>query len=136
MRGTLAAVPGERVRAPDILPLDVEQVERYLIAPTKLQQREIAWETSGLQEVSLPDRYGPPNLPSYVTYQAIGPRFQATIKDVKIESGSPQVRLADVAVQVRAAGHLLGTATFDLEPAGPAPVTWNCRRLTNWSTSA
>jgi hypothetical protein len=117
VRGTLAAVPGERVRAPDILPLDVEQVERYLVAPTKLQQREIAWETSGLQEVSLPDRYGPPNFPSYVTYRAIGPRFQATIKDVKIESGSPQVRLADVAVQVRADGSVFGTATFDLEPA-------------------
>jgi hypothetical protein len=99
---------GERVRAPDIVPLDVRFAERYLVAPTKVHQQQIAWETSGLQAGALPDGYDRPIPPAAVTYRAVAPRFQATIRDVRLEAGTPHVALADVCVTYAADGTVLG----------------------------
>ncbi|MCY2996376.1 MAG: hypothetical protein NTY19_52295 [Planctomycetota bacterium] len=118
VRGAISTAPGERVRAPDILPLDVDHAQRYLVAPTRIKQRQIAWETSGLVPASLPTDYVSPPLPSYISYRAPKPRFQATIKDVKVESGSARVRFADLRVDCGPEGGWRGVATFDLEPAG------------------
>ncbi len=118
VRGTLSATTGERVRAPDIVPLDVGRAERYLIAPTSVQNRQIAWETRGLQAATLPAGYGEPDIESYVCYRAVPRRFQATIKDVQLESGIPRVTLTDIHIDFDRDGSVLGVATFDLEPAG------------------
>ncbi len=122
VRGTLSASAGERVRAPDIVPLDVVRADRYLVAPTKVQRQQIAWETSGLQATRLPSRYET-KLESYVAYavqdrQGRFQRFQATIRDVQPESGAASVHLADIHVDCNDDGRILGLATFDLEPAG------------------
>ena len=119
VRGTLAASAGERVRAPDIVPLDVVRADRYLVAPTKVQRQQIAWETSGLQATRLPSGYET-ELESYVAYavQDRRNRFQATIRDVQAESGAASVHLADIHVDCNDDGCILGLATFDLEPAG------------------
>jgi hypothetical protein len=118
IRGRLAAAAGERIRAPDVVPLDVRYAERYLVAPTRVHQQQIAWETSGLQAAALPDGYEPSPPASAVVYRAVDPRFQATIRDVKLEAGTPHVSLADVHLTCQAEGTVLGVAAFDLEPAG------------------
>jgi len=117
IRGTLSAT-GERIRAPEITLLDVDRADRYLIAPTRIQNRQIAWETSGLQARTLPPGFGEPDLESYVSYRAGPSRFQAVIKDVQPKSGVPRVALADIHVDFDRDGSVLGVATFDLEPAG------------------
>ncbi len=117
VRGALSASAGEQIRAPDIVPLDVVQADRYLVAPTHVQRQQIAWETSGVQEAPLPSGYQP-NLKSFVSY-VVGDRFRATITDVQAESGiEASVHLADVHADVSDDGGILGLATFDLEPAG------------------
>lgn len=116
VRGALSASTGERIRAPDIVPLDVTNADRYLVVPSKLQRQQIAWETSGLQEAPLPRGYQS-ELESYVSY-VLGDRFQATIKDVQPEPSMASVQLVDVHVDCSDEGDIVGVATFDVEPAG------------------
>lgn len=122
VRGALSASAGERVRAPDIVPLDVARLDRYLVAPTNVQGQQIAWETSGLQEARPPSGYVP-ELESYVSYYVVQDRFQATIRDVQSESGMARVHLTDIRVDCSDDGGILGLATFDLEPAGLSDCT-------------
>jgi hypothetical protein len=116
--GKLALSHGERVRAPDIVPLDVGRADRFLIVPTELQNRHFEWETSGMRAVELPADYAVPQYRSFVAYQVTAPSFQATMNEVKRDSGSPQVRLADIHISCHDHHSLFGLAVFDIEPAG------------------
>ncbi len=116
--GRLSTPQGETVQAPDIIPLDVETADRYVCAPTQINQQGIAWKTSGLREISeLPAGFEVPAGPHKI-FVATQPRFRATIADVQPTSGPPQVVLADLAVTCGSDGELAGTATFDLQPSG------------------
>ena len=116
--GRLSTPQGETVQAPDIIPLDVEAADRYVCAPTQINQQGIAWKTSGLREISeLPAGFESPSGPHKI-FVATQPRFRATIADVQTTSGPPRVVLADLVVTCGPAGELAGTATFDLQPSG------------------
>jgi len=118
--GKLATPQGGAVQALDIVPLDVDAFDRYLCAPTQINQQGIAWKTSGLREiVALPAGFEPPSGP-HKTYFATQPRYQATIEDVQPSSGRPRVVLADLDVLCASDGVLAATATFDLQPSGVA----------------
>ncbi len=118
LSGKLATPQGGAVGAPDIVPLDVDAAERYLCAPTQINQQGIAWKTSGLREIAeLPAGFEPPSGP-HKTYLATQPRYQAAIEDVQPSSGRPRVVLADLQVTCATDGELAGTATFDLQPSG------------------
>jgi len=120
VQGPLATPQGGAVQAPDIIPLDVGAADRYLCAPTQINQQGIAWKTSGLREIApLPADFEPPAEP-HKTYLATQPRYQATIEDVQPSSGQPRVVLADLDVLCTAGGDLAATATFDLQPSGAA----------------
>ena len=120
VQGPLATPQGGAVQAPDIIPLDVGVADRYLCAPTQINQQGIAWKTSGLREIApLPAGFKPPAEP-HKTYLATQPRYQATIEDVQPSSGRPRVVLADLDVLCTAGGDLAATATFDLQPSGAA----------------
>jgi hypothetical protein len=116
--GKLATPQGEAVQAPDIIPLDAQAAERYLCAPTQINQQGIAWKTSGLREIAeLPAGFQPPSGPHQV-FVATQPRFRATIADVQSSPGLPRIVLADIHVTCSSDGNLAGTATFDLQPSG------------------
>jgi hypothetical protein len=118
LSGRLSTPQGESVQAPDIIPLDVEAADRYVCAPTRINQQGIAWKTSGLREISeLPAGFNSPSGPHKI-FVATQPRFRATIADVQTASGPPRVVLADLLVTCGPAGELAGTATFDLQPSG------------------
>jgi hypothetical protein len=120
VQGQLATPQGGAVQAPDIIPLDIDAADRYLCAPTQINQQGIAWKTSGLREIAaLPAGFEPPAEP-HKTYFATQPRYQATIEDVQPSSGQPRVVLADLEITCAADGELAGTAIFDLQPSGAA----------------
>jgi hypothetical protein len=119
LRSTWQPPDGERMRAPDIRVLDVTTLERFLVVPTRLASQQIAWETSGLQSAALPPELVDASLDiaSKNIFQIVGPRPEATLRDVDRVTGAPQVHLADIFLAWRLDGTCYGVATFDLEPA-------------------
>jgi hypothetical protein len=117
-RGPISSASRERIRVPDVALLDSERIEGFVLLPTRVDQQRIVWERSGLQAKPLPEPLRALRGPADLPYGALRPRFQATIKDIQLESGLAFVRLADHCVELDASGRLLGVSTFDLEPAG------------------
>ena len=117
--GTLQPAADQRVRAPEIRVLDVEEVRCFLVVPTRSARQQIAWETSGLQAVAPPPDVKPleGDAESSATFEVIGPRPQAVLTDVDRSTSAPQVQLAEVSVAWTAPARCYGVASFDLEPA-------------------
>lgn len=124
VRGSLVLGANERGRAPNIVPLDVEHTDRFVVLPTQLDQQRIDWETSGLRPVTL--REAIPNVQvdarNHVAY-AVWSRPRAVIADVQRVAGERQINLADVHVMCQEDGSAFGIATFEIEPAGSASCT-------------
>lgn len=118
LRASLAAMPRERARVPDVVLLDAAAVDAYLVIPSRIDQQTIEWERSGLRAQPLPREFQSLRGPSDVSYEMLRPRFQAAIKDVQFQSSAASVRLADHFLDVDADGRVVGVAAFDLEPAG------------------
>jgi len=121
----LAISPGERVHVPEIVPLDVDRLDRFLVVPTRLQQQPIQWETRGLKSVSRPPDFPETEFApeSFDWYRVVGQRPQARLESVKRGSGVPEVPLADIHVAWQLDGACFGVATFDLKPAGLSGCT-------------
>ncbi|MCH5377823.1 MAG: hypothetical protein JJ992_28035, partial [Planctomycetes bacterium] len=125
LRGPVSATPRERIRVPDVVPLNVDRIDGYVLMPTKVDQQRIVWERSGLQAKGLPESFRSLKGPADISYGTIRPRFQAAIKDIQMESGVAYIRLADHCVDLAADGRVVGVSTFDLDPAGRS----ECRLL-------
>jgi hypothetical protein len=111
----------EGVRAPNISLFDDDQVRRYLLLPTSVDDEQIAWKIAGpLREAAFPDDYsvvaGDPE--SYDCYEIVGPRFQARIQEVERKLGEPRIMLADVHVIANQTDDVFAIASFVMEPAG------------------
>jgi hypothetical protein len=121
LKGVIAAA-GQRVRVPDIRPLGLGSVRRFVLLPTHSNEQQLVWETRGLNVEPLPAGFatGSPQLEIYRTCQVVGETFEATLKSVEKAIGQPHVRLADIAVSSPDGRNGYGTAAFDLEPAGSA----------------
>ena len=117
-RGPISSASRERIRVPDVALLDSQRIENFVLLPTRVDQQRIVWERSGLQAKPLPEPLRSLRGPADLPYGALRPRFQATIKDIQLESGLAFVRLADHCVELDTSGRLLGVSSFDLEPAG------------------
>lgn len=118
--GPLAPAPKGPIAVPNVLPLEMSKVERYVVVPTQVEAQQIVWETSGLQAAPLPleSRGRFPAAEAFAAYQVIGTDFRASIKHVERVSGAPRVRLADIHVTWKVDGACHGLILFDLEPAG------------------
>jgi len=113
IRGPLKTAARERVRSPEIAPLDIQQPRQFLVLPKTLDNQRIAWETSRrLLPITLPDKRE--------AYRISGPNAHATIR--RIDRGEDmshaQVRLQDVHVAWNERGKCYGTVSFDVEPEG------------------
>ncbi|MFW6169685.1 MAG: hypothetical protein ACODAD_04280 [Planctomycetota bacterium] len=129
VRGPLDLGDNGRGRAPNIVPLDAGQFERFFLLPTELDQQRIDWETSGLRLVSSRDVFPGREVDrqeidrqGYVAY-AVYARPRAVISDVQRVAGERQIGLADVHMACRSNGTCFGTVTFQIEPAGQGWVT-------------
>ncbi len=118
LRGPISSVSRERIRVPDVTLLDAQNIESFVLLPSRVDQQRIIWERSGLQAQPLPESLRPLRGPADLPYAALRPRFQATIKDIHLESGRAFVYLADHSLELDAAGNVLGVSIFDLQPGG------------------
>ena len=118
VRGPLSATPRDRVRVPDVVLLDVPDVDSYVVIPSRIDQQTIEWERGGLQAKPLPENFAALRRSWDVSYGTLDPRFQATIKDIQGAVGEAYVRLADYYLDVEPDGRILGVANLDLEPQG------------------
>lgn len=48
------SLAGERIVFPDIAPLGVDELEQFIVVPTRAASQRYVWETSGLQAAELP----------------------------------------------------------------------------------
>jgi hypothetical protein len=113
---------GQRVRVPDVRPLGLGAVRRFVLLPTHSNEQQLVWETRGLNVEPLPAGFAAnsPQLELYRACQVVGETFEATLKSVEKSTGQPHVRLADIAMAFPTVTSGYGTAAFDLEPAGSA----------------
>ena len=113
-------VNSQPVSSPDIELLDVAQLERFLLLPTRIADRQVRWDTSGLVEATLPENMsGGSDADSAEESMLVArPNFHAAIQDVRHVSGTAKVRLEDVRVAFCQDGSYEGVAVFDLQPAG------------------
>jgi hypothetical protein len=122
IRGRVALSAGDRLRAPDILPLRSQQIERFVVLPQHLDAQQISWDIVGLSRATLPEGFvaAGPHAQSDAVYQVAGDRFQASLKAVEPATAAAQVALADIHVVWQNDGSCEGVANFDLEPGGAA----------------
>ncbi|TVS11096.1 MAG: hypothetical protein EA424_24255 [Planctomycetaceae bacterium] len=118
LQGPISSASRERIRVPDVTLLDAQNVESFVLLPTRVDQQRIIWERSGLQAQPLPESLRPLRGPADLPYAALRPRFQATIKDIQLESSLAFVYLADHSLELDADGNVLGVSIFDLQPGG------------------
>ena len=112
------------LNVPDVLPLRVEPLVRYVVLPSQAEGRQFAWDTQGLRAAGLPaNMMAPASLAAPLVYRVEGDSFAAELKAAERVAGAAKVRLADFRVVRAAGGSLHGTATFDLEPAGATSCT-------------
>lgn len=109
---------GQPFRVPDIRPLDVGSLQRYVVVPSHFESQRIAWQTDGLQPVELPDDIDVSiDRRVHLAFRVTSEPFEATLKAVRRVASVPQVRLADILIDLDEQGACRGVALFDLEPA-------------------
>lgn len=125
IRGRVALSAGDRLRAPDILPLRNQQMERFVVLPQSLDLQQVTWDTFGLSRAQLPSELAAdsPNVQSPAVYQVLGERFQASLKAVERVSATARVALADIYVIWQSPDRCQSVAVFDVEPGGATGCT-------------
>ncbi len=124
IRGQLDLSTSDSFHSLDIMPLDLDSVDRFLILPTQLDQQRIEWETSGLQPATVNELVpgdGPGD--ALMTTYRVYAKPRAFIADVQRLAGEKQISLADVYVACNGVGNCYGLVNFDIEPAGSSSCT-------------
>jgi hypothetical protein len=119
--GPLVTGQVETVKAPNIVPLDVDKSERFFRLPVQIGLQQATWETANLRR----DRSGDSiaaEAPSseFETFEAIGKQAVATLRSLHRSSAVPHCYLADVQVFVDENGDCRGSVMFDVELAEAA----------------
>ncbi|MBX3415097.1 MAG: hypothetical protein KF708_20605 [Pirellulales bacterium] len=120
VRSPLAAQGTQGTVAPNIEPLHLSDVERYVTLPKLVDFVTVSWETRGLIEAPRPEELSTSAFPQSerITYRVQGQQFEARLSTHENAAALPRVHLADFAVTLDGADDILGVATFLVEPAG------------------
>lgn len=116
IRGRVALSAGDRLRVPDIVPLRVQELERFVVLPDQLEHQPVAWDTFRLNRAALPGDLVEGGLKGegLSSYHVAGERFQATLKAVQRNEAKPRVSLADIQIAWQGDGSCSGVALFDV----------------------
>ena len=133
IRGRVAPSPGDRLSMPDVVPLHVDQVQRFVVLPRSLESQQVTWDTLRLTPARLPAQFLPRQwrADQNAVYEVAGQHFQASLKAVRREEATTRVKLADIQVL------WLPTATIGLQPAlhsnpaVPRVASSNCQATAN-----
>ena len=122
LRGALKFRDAEPVRAPQLTLRNANELVRYLALPTQHEGRQLFWEPRGIRPLPIPkDLLAALDLPSPVAgYQIVSDQFQAALSSIEKSDGRPEVRLVKTEITCHPDGSFVGTARFDLQPAGLA----------------
>lgn len=122
IEGRLAVGKTDRVRVPDVAPLESVRLNRFVVLPVQVELQQANWDVVGLKVGALPAEFSelPFAAETFTAYHVTGKRFQADLRPLDRTDGAPFVRLADVTVAWQTDGHIYGVASFDLEPSGTA----------------
>jgi hypothetical protein len=122
MRGRVSLAAGDRLRVPDIVPQRMQNLERYVVLPERLDLQQVSWETVGLSRIATPPAWMSINNgdSAKTVYRADDEHFQASLRGVQRGESTAPVKLADVHIDWQADGRCHGVAYFDIEPAGAA----------------
>jgi hypothetical protein len=120
LRGRVASSPGDRLSAPDIVPLNAAEIQRFVVLPRKLDAQQVTWDTLRLAPASLPTELQPRSWhpEAVAVYKVIGDHFQASLKAVKMERVAATARLMDVHLAWLPDGSYCCAASIDIEPGG------------------
>ncbi len=120
LTGTIVTPLGERVRVPDVRPLGIAGLHRYILLPARAGDQNLYWEASGVVWQQLPKRFTPGSTPLDVdrTCEVVDEHFDVSLKSVEKTIGEPRLHLADISVTCGDQGKCYGIASFDLEPSG------------------
>ncbi len=120
LRGRVAPSPGDRLSMPDIRPLHIAEVERFVVLPRVLESQQVTWDTLRLSPSRLPAELVPRDWQpeQMAVYRVSGEHFQASLKAVERERAAANVKLADIQVAWLPGGRYRACAMFDVEPGG------------------
>ena len=104
------------LRVPLVRPLGASALQHFLVLPTQINQRPIAWNRRRLIPGSLPQGFEPSGGP-FTTY-LVGENAEVTLDSETPPSGVSRVLLADMHVKWDRDNTCNGVAIFDLQPAG------------------
>jgi hypothetical protein len=139
LRAQVSVRAARRLVVPDIEAIDARVQERYVVLPSRADDKSVAWQTRGLARAEMPsDRIteiwklaGPVPLP----HRVLADDFEAAWQ-ITFDAGTPQVRIADYSITLLPAGNFQGLATFDLDPSErrhlPLTVPEGCEVLQTW----
>lgn len=113
---------GQRVRVPDVRPVNLGQLHRFVRLPTNFNEQQLAWNPRGLKFEPLPGGFAmtSPTTEIYRIGNVIGESFAASLKSIEKGTAGPRVRLANIRIVSPDGNAGYGTAAFDLDPAGAA----------------
>ena len=120
IRGRVAPSPGDRLSVPDVVPLHVQQLERFVVLPRNLKLQQVTWDTLGLLPAKLPVEFEVHGAkePSRAVYKVAGEHFQASLKAVQRASAVAQVDGVDIHLAWLPDGSYQAVAAFDVTPGG------------------
>jgi hypothetical protein len=120
IRARVAPSPGDRLSVPDVVPLHVQQLERFVVLPRLLELQQVTWDTLGLLPTKLPvefEAHGA-KAQSRAVYKVAGEHFQASLKAVQRANAVAQVDGVDIHLAWRPDGGYQAVAAFDVTPGG------------------
>jgi len=125
IRARVASSPGDRLSVPDIVPLHVQELERYVILPLYLDFQQVTWDTLRLSPAELPQQLAATgvNSESISVYQVAGEHFQASLKAVERDAAATAIGLLDVRAAWLPDGGYRALATAHLQPGGARHCT-------------
>ena len=98
LRAPIAMTAGQRLRVPDVRPIGLGAVRRFVLLPRNSNEQQFAWETRGLNFEKLPASFASASSHTEIESicQVVGDTFEATLKSVEKVVQRPRVRLADI----------------------------------------
>jgi hypothetical protein len=116
----VTAGAADRVRVPELRPIDIGKLRRFVRLPTNSNGQELVWEPHGLNFERLPGSFAmtSPTTEVYRTCEVIADRFDAVLQSVQSGPANPRVRLSDIRLVMSDERTGYGAAAFDVVPAG------------------
>ncbi|MGE0534157.1 MAG: hypothetical protein AB7O68_04235 [Pirellulales bacterium] len=128
-----------RLVAPYLEATDAEVREQFLVLPGRIDGKAITWQTRGMARAEVPAN----NVSEVwqlagalpLSHRVLANDFEATWQ-IAVDTGTPQVRIADYSITILPAGNFQGLVTFDLDPAErrflPLTVPAGCEIMQTW----